>query len=81
MMRHVGSHSRTMDDLIMLDSIRRTPKTTADELGSLPQPVPCEFKARIHSSLRSNFGRLNLGLSGELSCLPPPLFLILPCWP
>ena len=84
-MSHAGSFGRTMEDLVMLDSVMRTPNTTTDELGGLPAPVSCD--APIERSLNltglklglpSNFGWVNPGLSGEVSTPIPTLFLIFP---
>ena len=77
---HVGSFGRTMEDLVMLDSIMRTPDTSTDELGGLPAPVSCEAPidrglnlTGLKLGLPSNFGWVNPGLSGEVSIPIPKL--------
>ena len=64
----------TMEDLVMLDSVMRTPHKTTDAFGGLPAPVSCD--APIDRSLNltglklglpSNFGWVHPGLSGEVS--------------
>lgn len=83
---HAGSLGRTIEDLVMLDSVMRTPHITTDAFGGLPVPVCCD--APIDRSLNltglklglpSNFGWVNPGLSGEVSPTPnlptPPLLL------
>lgn len=74
MVSHAGSFGRTMEDLILLDSIMRTPDTTTDELGGLPVPVSCDAPidrsmnlTGLKLGLPSNFGWVNPGLSGEVS--------------
>ncbi|KAL3163281.1 hypothetical protein ABBQ32_009676 [Trebouxia sp. C0010 RCD-2024] len=69
----VGSFGRTMEDLILLDSVIRTPNTTTDELGGLPVPVSCDAPidrsmnlTGLKLGLPSNFGWVNPGLSGEI---------------
>ena len=65
-----------MEDLVMLDSIMRTPDTMTDELGGLPVPVSCNATidrtmnlTGVKLGLPSNFGWVNPGLSGEVSGL------------
>ena len=63
-----------MEDLVLLDSIMRTPNATTDEFAALSAPVSCAVdvdRAMNLSGLRlglpSNFGWVNPGLSGEVS--------------
>lgn len=80
-----GSFGRTMEDLVMLDSVMRTPNTTTDELGGLPAPVSCDASidrglnlTGLKLGLPSNFGWVNPGLSGEVSSpiLSFPIYLL-----
>ena len=75
-MTAAGSFGRTMEDLVMLDSVMRTPNTMTDELGGLPIPVSCDATidrsmnlTGLKLGLPSNFGWVNPGLSGEVSSL------------
>ena len=62
-----------MEDLVLLDSIIRTPNDMTDELGGLQVPVSCNVEVDrsmnltgLRLGLPSNFGWVNPGLSGEV---------------
>lgn len=81
-MCHAGSFGRTMEDLVLLDSVIRTQNATTDELGGLPVPVSCAANidrsmnlTGLKLGLPSNFGWISPGLSGEVSTLPHLLHL------
>ena len=60
---HAGSMGRTAEDLVMLDSIVRTPNITTTGVGILPTPVSCDVNvdrnlsvAGLRIGLPSTFG-------------------------
>ena len=59
---HAGSMGRTAEDLVMLDSIVRTPNITTTGVGILPTPVSCNVNVNRNLSLAG----LRIGLPSTL---------------
>ena len=70
---HAGSFGRTVEDVILLDSIVRRPNCSTTSMGALPTPVSCNVTVDrglnltgLRIGLPSTFGWAK-GLSSEVS--------------